>query len=475
MSDQIKIFSESFIQKYRLYESQLESFQQILLPSSDGLSLSEFKSMLGDLPGNYYFRPSNFFKVPEFSDINSHKLFMQSVTEVFSSKIQELDIKIQKKLREKGISKVLHLRYGDLLNGSFKQYPDVNKYFPYCLAFKMLNQKKTSEKIIIISDTPELLYHLTEIDSSIITSEDLMDEENCKDEFGILVLDLLIMRNCACVLAPSLSAFSQLGAHLGGRELEIISVSKQVSNINDILDWIDSNKIYEKLPKHIAGPLFARDFAQLMNTHSRSIDLKTWRKFARKAALSDPQYVVGCAQMAVVYCFCDEYSNARKILNEIRPFAYQAMTTHEDPLTYLTIVEIFCLTLQFVQAMNKGVRSKARLVFNQMLSSIQTLKGLKTFQLPLSGLIESLDKSLMILLSELVKQESQNELEFRFNRLKQKPMLRRLFGEKIKSESLHSEEIFKCFFCTSIDGDFLTKLTNTLNGVAGRYESSNTK
>lgn len=471
MCDQIKIFSEDFIQKHRLYENQTAGLQEILLPSSEGKSINEYKSLICDLPVVSYFRSSNLYKVPQFSDADLHNLFMQSASEVLSPEVLDLDRRVQMAMQEFGVSKVLHLRYGDLLKGTFRQYPEVNKYFPYCLAYKMLAQKEIQEKIILISDSPEILSCLTDLDHSYLTSDQLKINCSSRDEFEILILDLLIMKNCSTVLAPSLSAFSQLGTHLGGRELEYLSVGNQVSDIADTLDWIERHDVYGNLPEQIAGPLFARDIAQLMNTHSKFTVLKSWHKFALKASLSDPQYVVGSAQLAVAYSFLGEFSSAFKTLDKIRISAYAARATHEDPLGYLTVVEVFCSAIQMLQEMNKGNRIKSRLLSEQSLSLIQFLRTLRPFQIPLQDLIESLEKSFAIFQSELLTLESQKELELRINVLKQNPIIRRLFGTKTRY--LPPEEIFSSIYCNVNDADFLVMLAETLKRLASLFESGN--
>ena len=460
MSEQINIFSEDFIKKHRIYEDQIIDYEEILLPKKFNINLKEFKSQIQTISNKYYLRPSSFFEIPVFIDEDSYSLFKDCAEEVFSPKIRELDKKIKIYLKEKGVSRVLHLRYGDLVTGSFRQYPDVHKYFPFCLAYKILSTTNAYSHTIIISDTPEITIELCKLNDTFYRSGDLIAEKRNENEFDSLILDLLIMKNCKTVIAPSLSAFSRLGAHLGGNELKIISVDNQITNINDMLNWINKNFIYKNLANNLAGLLFARDIAQLMNKHSIYLDLRDWYKIALIATNADPNFVIGCAQMAVVQSFYGKHSKASKIIKNIKELAFKSMPTHHDPLTYLTVVEIFCLTIQIYQQLVKKNRTKSLYLFNEVSKLQKTLKTLNPFQIYLKEIIPSLDISLLTLESEIKKLDSETDLSLQIKRLKNNSILRKIFLKKKKF--LKSEEIFENIYRSLDKNHFLVLLVKTL-------------
>ncbi len=464
--DQIKIFSTKFVQEHRVYENQLQDWEQEFLPIACKQSSQEYRVLVSNSVNRHYLRYSDFFKVPQFSDIDTYALFMQCSSEIFSKEFLEIDRQVCNSLQELDIQTVFHLRYGDILNGSFRHYPDPSKYLPYCVVFKMLSQMESNKKVVLISDTSEISRCLSNLDNRYYTSDEIGIPKD-SDEFQSTIRDLLIMKHCQSIFAVSLSAFSQLGTHLGGQEVKTISIAKEIQNINEFLGWMESKNFYENIPTDLVGNLFARDITQLMNTHSKFLSLNKWFKIASKSVLADPEYVIGAAQLALVYSFKGQFSIAISKLTQVKKYAEEARRTHEDPLVYLGVIEFFCLYMEIIKGIKKGNPSSSRLLFTKCVSLIASLKKLDPFQIQLSDLIVPLEESLVVLDSELAFLESKTNFELRVFSLKHNQIIRTIFQKKIKY--LSADKVFSLYYSKSRKEDLLSILTDTLTRLSKSF------
>lgn len=221
---------------------------------------------------------------------------------------------------------VLHLRFGDLVSGEWRQYVPPSKFVPAASARLLIDRLRGDGwRIAVVTDSPEALALL---DASPCVGGAL-ERRPEEDPDRQMYTDLFLMSAAERVIAPGKSAFSRLGAHLGAREtvdaLESLSVADHRGALRRLLTGPGSP------PGSFAANCAAREVYRLLGELLADATLSELTAGIDGAVRYDPGYVQALATSALLHAAAGRTGVASERARDAVAAA-RAVTVHADPL-----------------------------------------------------------------------------------------------------------------------------------------------
>lgn len=344
IDDQITYFSPEFVEAH-YSESINEPVYN--LETNSGKSRTELiNEMKASGFQNFRLSTGNSRSIPSVKDIDTQSLYQILGQTIWSEEVIEIRNATESIFNEKQVNNSIHIRSGDLLSGTWRQYPDINKYLPIGVVFTFL-RKNTFNKFAIISDTFEISEVISKNFTNTISSEVFHKQLNVEELF-IDVQDLFIMSLSGEVYAPSFSVFSMVGSRLGGIETSLIYDNFEHE------DWISTFKLsldsrtYKDFSIDTAGRIQARDLVWLVDRLWSQLTLKEFEEATRIAVEADESFALGLSQRALLHLIAGNVSSAKINSASALDLARLATHVHGDPIYYVLTISLVIRNIQTI-------------------------------------------------------------------------------------------------------------------------------
>ena len=338
MKDQLKFFSQDFIDKHMIDSSPDVG---VIHPIDfNRFNLVDAQKHLGEYEVPQFFKNPDFFSLPKFLDEDlflARKFYAEAAETVMSDSVMLLWDKLRLKYSE---SVAVHGRYGDLITGSFNQYVDTGKYID-TFSLKELVEKliKENNQVVILSDTPLITKALERLtDSELMPMETNLSETESMTNFQLQTIELLILASSKFIYAPSSSAFSILASRLGNVPIKYIR--EETSEVLFSRPWSRKRwRFYNRFDKSIRDKVRARDILSLIQFYWKSLDYKRIKSLLNKAHESDGDYVLSLCCQAILAKINMKTKDSMALIAKAEYFARSRRDIHHDPLILVLLVK----------------------------------------------------------------------------------------------------------------------------------------
>jgi hypothetical protein len=388
VNEQILFFSDNFIESYRLDFLKEKPMPFYIQPH---ITKIELERQIDELNCESIYL-TNFFEIPVIEDVNTHILFSKLKKVVWSKSVLELGNKIEILMANNNIEGTIHLRYGDLLHGDFRQYPDVEKYIPFPAALRFL-EKNLDKKVVIISDTQEIVSVAMNMRGNVVSRDffkNQLEQTSMHDD----LFDLVLLQESRVVFGPTRSAYSKLGAHLSGHEpIELVGQIQKYDWIL-ILNLAVDGEIYLGLDESLRGSLKSRDLVWLLDFLLSEITLKEFNSVAKIACNADQENIIAKSQMAFGLACLGKFRIAKRIATQAVKGSRDSISIHRDPLFYSQAVSAMIHMIEILTYSGKWrYRRKISILIRKVDLILESLGCLDPFQLPKLVVTSNLEKT----------------------------------------------------------------------------------
>jgi len=399
MDEQLHYLAPEFVAKYLRNEP---AANPTLLATNASKSSADLLQEMRQ-SGADTFRTGNVFDVPQIKDVNTVELFKALNDEVWSMEAKDLSTRIAQSLNRLETAGTIHFRCGDLVEGVWNQYPEIDKFLPYVVVDEYLRQNH-SQNFALISDTQAAIESLAETHSNVVPGKTVVATLNVEPK-NLDLADILILKESAKVIGPSKSAYSKLGAHLAGSDLEVIYQHFNSDNWSRALDNALSVKTYASFEKRrLARLLQSRDISWLVDRRFSKLSVEKLDKATKRAIGRDPENVIALCQAAVVALLQGDFGKAKSITRMATRKAKPSLKMHADPTYYAMTIKIVLTILQLQSAKTSNLHLLQTRWRNKRLSSqLQTLTNMNTYQVPNLDIQANLREAVSILFARQSK------------------------------------------------------------------------
>ena len=383
VNEQISFFSENFISKHKI-EQIPEKVKPFTIDENKSINEIRFDIVNLDVAAIYL---TNFFEIPKIKGLDTYSLFSEIRFEVWSEEVVVLAKDIFHELNNKEITKSLHCRYGDLVLGDFKQYPDMGKYIPYSAVRQYLDTQ-VNGNILIISDTQEVCDVLEDLYPNVFSRKAIISN-NLNNGMSDDIIDLLILQESIEVIAPKTSAYSKLGAHLSGSEpIFLVDVIPEDAWILIFESAVDQST-YKEFGLVLSKYIQSRDIIWLLDYRLTQLGVKRFGNALDIASRVDPRNVIVKSLDAIRWVSLGNFKKALKSVKQGVSIGSQVQLIHRDPIFYAYSVQLV-VEILYLQHLKNGfftfVRYKHQ--FQKISKLLKLLNDLDPYQLP-KGLVLS--------------------------------------------------------------------------------------
>jgi hypothetical protein len=334
-----------FKQKYLVDEKLIEGVPTKTLNLSGLLSREQLNHSIENLEGQHTFVLEDLFQVPLFSDTTVEEALqeLQSLSdELWSLEVIELFNSARTEIQN---SDVLHARFGDLVTGEWRNFVEPTKYITGWQIDNLLALRASQGKrVILITDSPDVK---KVFDQDEVTDFKHLDRGNFSNDARRLVSDLALMKYSEKLYAPDASAFSTLGAHIGGKQItklsrERILTAPEVSIVSKCKEiWLG-----KKIPN--GNAFVSRDLDQYVNCLSGIFSLAKLKFLTRAAYQADKKNVTAISHLAVTRALQGRFVVAERMIRKAIRISKNSYETHHDPLFLALSVKYLIETLRII-------------------------------------------------------------------------------------------------------------------------------
>jgi hypothetical protein len=326
----LAIFSPQFLERHLVTPESLEGIPEVLINLDGTMSEESFSQLLESDPQGKAIRLTNFMEIPEFKGDSKH--FNLREYEVVSESIWSKDLSLFAKMvdLEYRQKTVLHARFGDLVTGQWNNWIDPRKYITALQIDEAIEKnKRLGIKTCLISDSQEVFQIFPRSKAPNVSA--LQNEWGFDVESLNTIEDLFRMKSSRELIAPEASAFSSLGARLGGKEVKKLTRSK--INIWQAIENLEATKVLwsQGVPEEVAAFL-SRDIDQQINSLSGVYDVGLFGEISGAALLADPNNVQSLNNRVIFHALNGDFDECQNLLEKAMGISLGAIEIHHDPL-----------------------------------------------------------------------------------------------------------------------------------------------
>ena len=336
MDKKINFFSDDFITRYQSLDP-IDN-ERIKHPEFNKMSFNEAQLLVSKYDNLEYLKKPEFFTLPKFTDEkeeSASQIYSQIALSVISDECKQL---FRKFTSEYADHNAVHGRYGDLIDGNFRNYVDTGKYVDTISLKYFLERLYIQERnLIFLTDTPEISFGLKRC---------LGDKFQNYQDLGILegsvqdidYQELMILASSKKIFAPSASAFSILASRLGNTPVTIIR--KEFSAI-PVIDFVMSKRrrFYNLFPKRIRKQVESRDLISILQFNWQKMNFSTVLRLAHMSYRADPDYAYAVCVQAIIEELNGNISSLNELIREAETISRSFLSTHDDPLVVTLLVK----------------------------------------------------------------------------------------------------------------------------------------
>jgi hypothetical protein len=245
----------------------------------------------------------------------------------------------------------VHVRAGDIVEGSWRQTIVHEKYLPTAFIDHAVDflTRDGDRKVLVLSDNRRYLGWLQERFPAVVTAAELVPGYAQLTEVQEAFVDILLLARCDPIVGPPSSAFSRLAANLGPGE--IVRADRMVPDGSELEVLLAG--IAERREQAAVSPwwrrLLARDICWCLDVFGESLPLSVQHDLAREAMGLDPDFSGAAARLARIAVIAGEPAAAEAAASRAREIA-ESVDSHSDPRFEALATEIAVNCLAVVRA-----------------------------------------------------------------------------------------------------------------------------
>jgi hypothetical protein len=349
ISEHLEALSPEFRDRYLTNSSAVKGLSKISVNLDGTITIAEFLDFCSSAASNSYISIENPFATPAFigDATDEQAKFYSSLAEtIWSKSTLRLRRQVNTNFKDKT---VLHARFGDLVEGAWKNYVEPSKYVTGLQIEEAIRQGQSQKDFIfIISDSPSVNSFLHSRQDKALVQE-FTPSTPLSPAVSPLLEDLFKLEACSKILAPSGSAFSTLGAKLGAKNILPLA-RKKLSITDSITSAVRTLKFWNEFQSSMRGPLASRDIDQLVNGLKGIQNLNLFGDLTSKALKADPTNITSLCNHQVYLTLCGKSLSALAIHLRARVLCLISNLTHRDPQTLVQLTLLNCRLINLMRA-----------------------------------------------------------------------------------------------------------------------------
>lgn len=384
IAEYLEALSPEFRDRYQANSSAVKGLRKISVKLDGTITIAEFLDFCSSAASNSYISIENPFATPAFigDSTDEQARFYSSLAEtIWSKSTLLLRRQVNTVFKDKT---VLHARFGDLVEGAWRNYVEPSKYITGLQIDEAIRQGQSQKNFIfIISDSPSVNSFVNSLQDKALV-EELTRPTPLSPEVSALLEDLFKLEACSKILAPSGSAFSTLGAKLGAKKVLPLA-RKKLSITDSSTSALRTLKFWNDFQSSMRGPLVSRDIDQLVNGLKGIQNLNLFGDLTSKALKADPTNITSLCNHQVYLTLSGKSLSAFAIHLRARALSLISNLTHQDPQTLVQLTLLNCRLIYLIRARSNsrklGIvrRVMARMGLNM---SVLRLMTLTPYQIP---------------------------------------------------------------------------------------------
>ena len=284
----------------------------------------------------------------------------------------------------------IHIRAGDIVTGDWRTFMAYEKYVPLPFierAIEVVSGPKQTP-VLVMSDSPACIAYLRSRHPQIRSREEIYPGYSSLSELDQAFADIVMMASSRTVVGPKLSAFSRLGANLGGIDFVEADRFAPVGGEGQILaQWIERHR---EDPGWLA-PFVARDICWYLDVFGDDLKPRRRLRLARRAARLEPDFTAALARQAREAALLGRRKEARTAARQAVALGRLA-ARHSDPLVDALAARIATECLALSQGADRSSRGKPVTRRLQLVRRhLQACRNLKPHQMRFPEILAQLD------------------------------------------------------------------------------------
>lgn len=282
----------------------------------------------------------------------------------------------------------VHIRAGDIVTGGWRTFMAYEKYVPLPFIERAIEvvSAPTRTPVLVMSDSPACIAYLRSRHPQICSQEEICPGYASLGELDQAFADIVMMARSRTIVGPKLSAFSRLGANLGGIDfVEADRFAPEGGEAQMLADWIEGHR---EDPGWLA-PFVARDICWYLDVFG--IDLKPRRRLrlARRAAALEPDFTAALARQAREAALLGRRKEAGTAARRAVALGRLA-ARHSDPLVDALAARIAAECLALSRGAERSSRKPVARRLQLVRRHLQACRKLKPHQMRFAAILAQL-------------------------------------------------------------------------------------
>lgn len=302
----------------------------------------------------------------------------------WSTETRELIDVIRRNPEVRDLSAV-HVRAGDIVTGDWRHFMAYEKYVP--MPFIEAAIAKLSENgkkpVLILSDSDACIAYLRKRHRQARVSRDICPGYDSLGELHRAVADILILSRCRAIVGPKSSAFSHLGANLGGATLVGADrFAPEGEEARTLSRWIEQAR---RPPADWLRPFLSRDICWYLDVFGETVRRPDRLALADRATQLEPDFVAALTRKARLHALSGRHRQARSAARQAIRRA-SSVKVHPDPLLEALATGIAAGCLALLEASRRTRRRR----LGKLRLLLERCRALAPYQMDWGGILQNL-------------------------------------------------------------------------------------
>ncbi len=388
LDDPREVFGESFLQAHEIQAADLIGRPIVKFRLG---TPAEARQRLFDTDPLAAFEVFEFFRIMAFAGEDASVAaarFRAGIDEIgWSAKARQL-VEFFRRWNGAGNLSAVHIRCGDIVTGGWRHFMAYEKYVPIPFveaAIRTLSGDGT-KPVLVMSDNQSCIEYLRSRHRQVRVPRDIYPGYDSLSDVQKALADILMLSQCQVTVGPKRSAFSHLGANLGGAAL--VGADRFVPEGDEsgaLSHWIEEG--HQATPgARWLRPFLARDICWYLDVFGETLPRARRLALACRATELEPDFVGALARRGRMAALSGRHREARTAARLAKRCA-ASVERHADPLVegLATGIGAGCLAL-----LETSRRRKRRSRLGKLHRLLERCRKLTPQQMDMGGIIANL-------------------------------------------------------------------------------------
>lgn len=332
-----EIFSDLFLANFEISTGSLDSMNQLSEFDPARISIEEAREISLEYSNAWFVDISDPFQIVKFRGESSEGALARFRTAFagfrWNSPVQESIGRLDD-LTDTAPFIAMHIRRGDLIDGSWCQFLTYEKYIPTQFYVQAARGLTSVNRIFVFSDDPASLPSVLTPDSEIVRITEIGSIAGYVTDLQQALLDIHAISKARIIIGPPSSAFSGLGATLAGQEvLHPGQFCPSDRWTEALVGGVD------ELRACLRPKILSRDVCWTLDVLDDVLPVVVKASLSELAVESDKDFSGAHARRARILSQCGDHDAAAVSLENAIALARSAEETFRDPLFFAICIQ----------------------------------------------------------------------------------------------------------------------------------------